>query len=193
MANPKVDIQLDNGTNDIHAKGDAATNALLAVNYDHHEIHEGKHFFIEDVQDIAINNVLDIQWTTPNTTEWANFAFELNCEAETEWFIYEGVNIILAGTAMTAINNNRNSANTSNAVIKSIANTSVANANLDTAVAGATELAHGIVGAGQNGGIINRDDEIIFKQNTNYCLRAVANAAGYTNFRMSWYEHTNIA
>jgi len=191
MANPKVDIQLNNGTRDVHAKGDASTHGILAIDHNEHETHEGKHYFIEDVQDIAINNVLDIQWTTPNTTEWAHFTFELKCEAETEWFIYEGVNIILAGTAMTAINNNRNSANTSSATIASISNTSVANANLDTAVAGATELAHGIVGAGQVGGVTLRDREIILKQNTKYCLRAIANAAGYTNFYMGWYEHTD--
>ncbi len=72
-----------------------------------------------------------------------------------------------------------------------VLNTSIANANADTAVAGATEIAHGIIGAGKNGGIISRDSEIIFKQNTVYCLRAIATAAGYTNFLMQWYEHIN--
>jgi len=170
---------------------DPVSEGLVTTSFEHHEIHEGDHYFIEDVSDIAINNVFDVQWTTPNTTEWAHFNFVLACENETEWFIYEGVNIILAGTALTPINNNRNSANTSSATLASIANTSVANANLDTAVAGATLLAHGIVGSGQDGGVIAREREIIMKQNTKYCLRAVATAAGYVNFFMGWYEHVD--
>lgn len=92
---------------------DASTHALEIVDYEHHEIHAGSHFFIEDVQDIALNNVYDVQWTTPNTTQWAHFVFELNCESETEWYIYEGVTINTAGTALTPINNNRNSATAS--------------------------------------------------------------------------------
>lgn len=191
MANPKVDIQLNNGTKDVHATADASTNGLITIDYEHHEIHEGDHFFIEDVQDLAINAVFDVQWTTPNTAEWDHFTFELNCENETEWYIYEGATIALAGTTIPAINNNRNSANTTSATIAGISNTSVANANLDTAVAAATELAHGIVGSGQNGGLVVRGREIIMKQNTVYCLRAIANAAGYTNFYIGWYEHTD--
>jgi len=170
---------------------DQVSNALVTLDFEHHELHDGDHFFIEDVSDIAINNVLDIQWTTPNTTEWLHFNFVLNCEAETEWFIYEGVTIVLAGTTITPINNNRNSLHTSSSAIASIANTSVANANSDTTVAAATLLAHGIVGAGQDGGVIAREREIIMKQNTKYCMRAVATAAGYVNFYMGWYEHTN--
>jgi len=167
------------------------TGAAKTITYEHHEIHRGSHYFIEDVEDLAINNVIDVQWTTPNTTQWAHFTFILNCEAETEWMIYEGATINTAGTSLTPVNNDRNSGNTSNATIASILNTSVANANADTAVAGATEIAHGIVGAGRDGGVIGRDREIILKQNTIYCFRAIANAAGYTNFLMEWYEHTN--
>ena len=191
MSNLKRDIMLDNGTRDVHAAGDASTNALIAITYEHHEIHAGSHYLIEDVVDLAINAVYDMQFTTPNTGKWSHFTFELNCENETEWYIYEGATIALAGTTITPVNNNRNSANTSANTIAGITNTSVANANLDTAVAAATELAHGIVGSGQNGGLISRDREIILKQNTVYCMRAIANAAGYINFMVNWYEHTD--
>lgn len=170
---------------------DRATWAVKVVLYSHYEIHAGSHYHIRDVTDISINNVFDVQWTTPDTTKWAHFTFTLTCEAETEWYIYEGVTINTPGTAITPVNNNRNSTNTSTATIASISNTSVSNANADTAVAGATEIGHGIVGAGRTGGIENRDDEIVLKQNTIYCMRAIANAAGYVNFLMTWYEHTN--
>ena len=170
---------------------DIATMCLCSVDYEHHEIHGGSHYFVEDVADIPINNVFDVQWTTPNTTKWAHFTFELNCEAETEWYIYEGATIVTPGTAITPVNNNRNSSNTSAATIASIANADVADANADTATAAAAQLAHGIVGAGRNGGVIGRNREIMLKQNTTYCMRAVAKAAGYVNFLMTWYEHTD--
>ena len=175
------------------ARLDKATNTLQIIDYEHHEIHAGSHFFVEDFADLAINNVYDVQFTTPNTAKWAHLTFELNCEAETEWYIYEGATIALAGTAITPINNNRNSATASTMTLAGITNTSVANANADTAVAGATVLADGIVGAGKSGGVIQRNREIVMKQNTIYCLRAVASAAGYTNFLMTWYEHENVA
>lgn len=170
---------------------DASTLAAMTIEYEHHEIHSGDHYFVEDVQDIAINAVYDLQWTTPNTTEWAHFDFELNCEAETEWYIYEGASIVNAGTAITPVNNNRNSAHTSTATIAGILNADLADANVDTPTGAATQIAHGIIGAGRNGGVITRDKEIILKQNTIYCMRAIANAAGYINFLISWYEHTN--
>jgi hypothetical protein len=171
---------------------DRSTNALNTIDYAHHEVHAGSHYLIEDVVDLATNNVYDMQFTTPDTAKWTHFTFELNCESETEWMIYEGATILLAGTAITPINNNRNSDKTSGNTIAGISNTTLVNANLDTAVAGATMLAHGIVGAKQNGGIISRENEIVLKQNTVYCMRAIANTAGYVNFICNWYEHTNI-
>jgi len=47
----------------------------------------------------------------------------------------------------------------------------------------------GISGAGREGGIEVRANEIILDQNVLYCLRATATAAGYVNFSMQWYEH----
>lgn len=168
---------------------DASTETLQQISYEHHEIHSGSHYYIEDVAEIAINNVFDVQWVTPDTAKWTHFNFLLNCESETEWYIYEGAAINVTGTVLAPVNNNRNSSNTSVNLVASIANGSIADANADTAVAGATAIAHGIVGAGKEGGVISRDREIVLKQNTVYCMRAIATTAGYTNFLMEWYEH----
>jgi len=182
---------LINNTDTRVARIDPSTNSLQTIEYEHHEIHSGSHFFISDVADIAINTVFDIQFTTPNTTEWVHFTFKLDCEAETEWYIYENVTIVTPGTGITPLNNNRNSAHASTATVASISNTSVANANADTTVAAATVLMHGIIGAGRSGGDDQRSREIILKQNEDYCFRAIANAAGYVDFTMDWYEHTD--
>jgi hypothetical protein len=67
----------------------------------------------------------------------------------------------------------------------------LAAANADTAVGGAVLISSGISGAGKDAGGASRQNELIMKQNTLYCLRAEANAAGYINFNMQWYEHTD--
>ena len=70
--------------------------------------------------------------------------------------------------------------------------TNLAAANADTDVSGATLIESGISGTGRlMGGNTGRNNEIILKQNTLYCLRATATAASYINFSMQWYEHTD--
>jgi len=171
---------------------DKATNSIQTIDYQHHEIHGGSNFIIADVQDLAVNNVYDMQFTTPNTTKWSHFTFKLDCESETEWYIYEGATVNVAGTALTPVNSNRNSLTASVNTIAGITNTSVVNADADTATAGATALEHGIIGGGKTGGFDHRENELILKQNTTYCMRAIANTAGYIDFYCSWYEHTNL-
>ena len=179
------------GTNFVPARLDASTHTLQVIDYEHHEIHSGSHFFFADAQDLSINNVFDLQWTTPDTTEWAHFTFKLNCESETSWWIYEGATISTAGATITPINNNRNSLHASSMTIAGILNTSIANANSDTPVAEATEIAHGFVGSGKTAGIEIRSTEIILKRDTIYCFRAEAVTAGYVSFLIEWYEHTD--
>ena len=170
---------------------DASTETLQTIDYQHHEIHSGSSYFIRSVATLAINNVFDMQFTTPDTAKWPHFTFMISVAAETEYYIYEGATVITPGTTITAFNANRNSTNTSGITIAIISNTSLVNANADTSVAAATELEHGITGAGRNGGEAARTDELVLKQNTTYCFRVIANAAGYINFRISWYEHTD--
>ena len=179
------------GGNYRHIRVDGSTETIQVIDYEHHEIHGGSHYFLSGVNDLSINEVYDVQFTTPDTTKEIHFTFSLETEAETAWYIYEGVTVNVAGTAMTPLNNDRNSTNTSVATVAEILNTSVSNANADTVVSGATLLESGISGAkSQSLGSETRDKELILKRNTVYCLRAIANAAGYIDFYMSWYEHT---
>jgi len=170
---------------------DPATSTIRVIDGEHHEVHNGDHFFVKSAVDLASGEVYDVQFTTPDTTRWTHFAFLMNCESEVDWYIYEGATINTPGTPMTPINNNRNSTKTSVNTVAGIENSSVENANADTAVAEATQLMYGKAGSGKDAGIVERAWEIILKQNTVYCLRAVAAAAGYISFDMEWYEHTN--
>jgi len=170
---------------------DAATPAIETIDYEHYEIHAGNSYDIIDVVDLAGSGVRDIQITTPNNTEWMHFFFNISVESETEWYLYENVAIASAGAAIVANNLNRNSINESGVTIAFIDNTSVANANADTTVSGATEIYHGITGAGKDAGQLDHKHEVILKQNEDYCVRFIANTAGYVNYHLNWYEYTS--
>ena len=172
---------------------DASTNSLQVTCYEHHEIHSGDHYFVGGYEDMANGNVLDFTWLMPNTTKWIHWAWRFETESEAEWSVYENVtaNNPLAN-AITPLNNNRNSGNTSGTTMKYELQTNLAAANTDTDVtAPAILLESGISGDGKIAGNWERTSEIILKQNTLYCMRAVATSAGYINFIMEWYEHTN--
>jgi hypothetical protein len=173
---------------------DDVSGARTVITYQHHKIHEGDTYIINEAYDLAINNVIDIRITTPNTTKWAHWVLEFDTESEYEFWFYEVAVITVAGSAYTPINLNRNSVNTSVLAVDIITNASLALANADTDVTGATTLMHGFAGAGKTtGGSQSIREEFILKQNTIYGFRAVANAAGWIHENMAWYEHESLA
>ena len=173
------------------AGGDGYTKALITVDYAHHEVHSGSHYFVREVVDQAITTVYDLQVTTPDTRRWAHVVWSVMAEDEVDFYIYEDVSIVLAGTTIPVHNSNRNSTKTSSLIIKGIVNGSVGDADADTATAAATQLEHMKAGANRTPMLSDRDHEIILKQNTNYCFRVVFTKAAYIAYDLNWYEHTN--
>jgi len=172
---------------------DAVSSSLQTITTAHHEIHDGDHYFVFGAQDLAVNNVLDFTWQMPDSTTWIHWLWDIDSEGEMLWRVYEGATIInpLANTA-TPLNSNRNSNNTSVTTMRYEIQTDLTAANADTSVGGATLISSGTTGSGKKlGGVASRDSELILKQNTVYCMRAIANEAGYINYQMQWYEHAN--
>lgn len=91
---------------------DGSTHSIQTLTYEHHEIHSGSHYSLCSYVDLSINNVYDIQITTPDNTKWSHFTMQIDSESETLWGIYENVTINTAGASENIINNNRNSVNT---------------------------------------------------------------------------------
>lgn len=172
---------------------DDSTHTIQTIAYEHHEIHSGSHFFVAGVQDLAANEVLDFTWQMPNTTEWIHWSWSIECESETTWYVYEGADETNPlANSIYPINSNRNSGHPSATTMKWELQASLAAANADTDVTAAALLETGIVGSGRRSlGNTSRQNEIILKQGTLYCLRALANSAGYINFNLQWYEHTD--
>lgn len=171
---------------------DASTGSLMCITYEHHEIHSGSHYFVGGYQDLTINQVLDFTWMMPDTAKWTHWVWKIDTEAETLWQVYEAaVETNPLANLITPPNSNRNSANVSGTTMRFELQANLAAANADTNVVGATLLDFGVSGAKKSAGNESRQDEIVLKQNTLYCLRATASAAGYINFHMKWYEHTD--
>jgi hypothetical protein len=172
---------------------DASTEVQTQISYEHHEIHAGSHFFVVGYQDLTINQVLQFTWQMPNTTKWIHLSWSIDTESETLWEVYEGgtINNPLANS-VTPLNNNRNSATTSGTTMRYEVHANVAAANTDVTVSAADLLLEsGVSGAGKDAGVADRDRELVLKQNELYVLRATATAAGFINFNMQWYEHTD--
>ena len=182
----------DTGETD-YVRIDPSTNSLQVVGYEHHEIHSGSHFFAHGTMEFtSADDVLDFTWQMPDTAEYIHWTWQIETESEVNWWIYEAITATntLANT-WTPLNSNRNSAHTSAATLKWEYHGDLDAANADTDVTAATLIAAGICGDGKTAGDAKRSNEIVLGRNGLYCLRAEAEATGYINFKMDWYEHTD--
>ena len=183
-------LNADYGKSSIIIKGadkqpfsqDAMTNAITTIAYEHHEIHAGSHYYVQGFSTVASGDSIYFSVTTPNTTKWLHMVFDLTSSGAMSVYTYEGATVT-GGTAVTPLNNNRNSSDTSLAILK---------ANPDITSAG-TVLDSAYVGAGQKGsGFDERNRELILKQNSTYLFIMKSGAAtNYINYTGEWYEHTN--
>jgi hypothetical protein len=168
------------------AGGDRTTGAAIAVDYAHHEIHEGDAFQVSHAEDIGSSSTYKFLITTPDTTKWIHmFAFAI-AEIEAEIRVYEAPTTPSAGSDLTAYNKNRNSAAVTGltAIKRGIAT-----------VADGTLIQTVHIGSGRTaGGDVRSENEWVLKQNTSYVI-AIQNfsgsAANYCTLVLNWYEHTN--
>lgn len=163
---------------------DSITEATEVINYEHHEIHSGSHYYIEGCVELNSGDELRVKLVTPDTAKWAHFIWDISSSGILTTELYEGASGGMAGGAVaTPINNNRNSSNVSVLTITS----GVAEATDD-----GTLISQACWGTRQFGGATNRGDEIILKQNETYLRKFISGAnSNLVSFKASWYEHTN--
>lgn len=167
---------------------DPTTHALELIDYAHHEIHGGSHYYIEGYATLADTAVLRVKLVTPNTAKWPHFQWAIASSGICETTFHEGASGgMTGGSGVTPINNNRNSGNTSGVTITSgVAAASSAGTLISNSKWGAAGF------KSQIGGGSSRDDEIILKQNTTYLRTFTSGTAdNIVQFKASWYEHTD--
>jgi|GEM_PF-1359086 hypothetical protein len=168
-------------------KQDGSTHSLCTIDYEHCEVHSGSHYETRINKDMPNGGTFGIAFTTPNTTKWPHMIFAVDVELEADIILYENVTSWTGGTAITPLNSNRNSGNTSGITDMVFDPTMT----LGTPIT----LGHSVIGSGKKvGGMGRSAEEFVLKQNTTYYFLAsnqVAGSANECNFNLTWYEHTD--
>ena len=171
------------------AKIDSTTNVLAGIDYGHAEIHAGNHFFIENYTTLASGAKIDFGVTSPNTTKWAHMFWRIGATKETIIEVYK-TSVLSGGTALSPVNNNQNSDNTS--VMTVVQNPTVTDSGTLIS-ASRFGIAAGVGVATRYGsGETRQEREIILHSGTSYLWRVKsATDTNYVSYKGTWYEHTN--
>jgi len=165
---------------------DDASGALMNIPFDHHEMHEGDHYFFKSfLLDAGGNGSTTIfSFTTPNTSKRVHAKASFTPDADYSISIHEGATVS-GGVALNGFNNNRDSANV---------------AELSALSAPTIDVAGDLIWASRNGGgrrpsgvSPGLNYEIIAKTNTTYTFTIVKNVASQpqiVDIDFWWYEHT---
>ncbi len=185
-----------NGFISNYVNRDAITDAIMAIDYAHHEIHEGNAYSISTYDiDLDATDTMSISFTTPNTTKWFHMVGIMKNTSSSLAEVLEAPTITIdSGTNDTIYNKNRNNSNISGAL--SIETTPIqSKATIDGYITsdGSILSIEGI-GVGKDKGTSESRAiaEIILKQNTTYSFRIIGIADnGNASIRLVWYEHIN--
>ena len=178
--------RIRDGLNERFASLDKSTWTLQTIDYEHHEIHGGSHFFFTASDPLASSGTVVYMVTTPNTTKWAHMIFLISGSAITQVDFYEGCDRD-GTTPQTIFNSDRNSATASTLTIhKAVSGGTTDGTLIWTRKSGAAQ------GQSRTGMEATRSGEKILKQNTKYLIRITSGTAdNLTNINLEWYEHTN--
>lgn len=166
---------------------DSATHSLQTVDYEHHEIHAGSHYFYTDSVELDNNGTQYYLLTTPNTTKWIHLTYTATGSAITQVQLYETSDRV-GTTLQTVYNNNRNSLNTAGMTVhKDISSGTTDGTLIEQLKSGSS------TNKSRSGTTAERSNEIILKQNTKYLLKFTSGTAdNLCNLQLGWYEHESL-
>jgi len=233
---------------------DDSTHAALVVDYAHHEVHGGSHFFYEGNTVLGAAGTLFFKMVVPDLLSWVHMEWKIDATGLLTFTMDEDAAGGMAGGAVVTSHGSNRNANAwtglhdgaGNAAILTdssqawtpdaligyqVFNTTdgssgvITNNDVTTVtatLAGGTDndwdandayeinksrlvITRGVTtctsyiqrvadqsfGSNRTPGAVVREDEIILKQNTVYCISFTSGAASNTvNFKANWYEHT---
>jgi hypothetical protein len=161
---------------------DDHSGARITIDYPHHEIHAGKHYTVSYPKVINSGSVSSIVITTPASSVGVVHLIGLSeSSLAGSWVLGEGASTSV-GSALTAYNNNRISANTSGTVIVGSPSVTTVGTTLESHVVGADS------GPSRTGGTAENRGEWILAGSTSYILQYTSAAASNsTNLMFSFY------
>ena len=175
-----------NGTSWREVRIDSQTRALNTIGYSHHEIHAGSHYYIEGHTTLDTSGTLNVKLVTADTAKLAHFTWEIESNGVLLTQLKEdATGGMSGGTAVTPLNNYRDSTNTSSLTITSGVNPCTTGTLISNKKVGGTGFKTAF------GGSAGRDDELILKRNATYCRLFESGSDGnIIAFKAMWYEHT---
>lgn len=166
------------------ADGRTYTGRLVTVDAVHHEVHEGKHFFINNsTANASATEVLGTLITTP-ATKRIHMVSEFGGSAATVFTLIEGPTVVnTSKSALVEFNNDRESADTATVVAVDISDTdiSIGTTMIKTVLGGGLQ--------GRTGGNLAGRSELLLAQGEDYYFQI--NSDGANNnvaITVSWYE-----
>jgi len=164
---------------------DLISGAVNVIDYSHHEMHSGSHYFIKTflVDTGGSGSTSYFAFTTPNTSTRAHARALIAPDVDTEVNIYEG-SVITGGTPVAGVNNDRESSNV---------------AGLISVAAPAHTTPGALVWAARTGGGKNPvgvspgfNYEIIAATDTVYVFEIIKRTTAdlVVDIDFWWYEHT---
>jgi len=107
---PALSARYGSGASEIdEARIDAATNTLQTIDYSHHEVHSGSHYFIQGFATLASAAVLRVALVTHNSASWVHLLYEIKSSLALTTTFDEGATGGMAGGLRVPIHaNNRN-------------------------------------------------------------------------------------
>jgi len=172
---------------------DASTEAVMTIEYPHHEIHEGSMYHAHHNASGGSGTKATISLTTPNTTKHLHVVIQGRGNVESMMTIGEGATVTAAsGTDDAPHNRNRNSANVSTAISAGSAGGAgfITTGGAVTSFGTILNVEH--FGAGNRAGGDSRSEEWVLKANTTYAFEVESQAAtSEVGININWYEHTD--
>ena len=176
------------GSNYYPARLDTSTHSIQIIDYSHHKIHSGSHYYLQGFLELGDTELFYIKLVTPNTTTWSHFVFAIKSTGICTTYLDEAATGgMTGGTNVIPLNNNRNSGNTSGMVFTSGVTVATSyTTRLESDMWGANGFKENI------GGSDGREDELMLKQNTTYLRTFLSGASeNIVQFKASWYEHAD--
>lgn len=172
------------------ALGDDVSGYLIAIDEVHREIHEGKAYFINNVQTLGDGDQFDILITTPDSDDEVHIVIIVDALGDTDVKLYEDVEMVdYPANRLTAYNRNRNSTNEATALVCHTPGGNIGDGvligetsfGIDTGLGAARIL---------GGGKASSREEIVLKKNAKYLLRIDSGTAtNKITTTLDWYEH----
>ena len=167
---------------------DEKTGAATIIDYEHHEVHEGSHYFCSySVASIGAmttpDDMIQLTWATPNSTKLWHLTIGGKCGATALYKFTEGWTGggVSPTGSLVGYNRNRNYKNASTPIYYDA-----------TEVTGGIVLEQEYVAAGKFGAGESRGaQEWVLRPSENYAVSLYLNAANEAELELNWYEHSN--